>query len=294
VQTTQSPIAFVGSGAVARALGRALHNAGARVVAVAGRDRDRAQRAAAFIGPGVRRVEVADLPRCTDRLIVAVSDDAIASVAMALASAGVSGGVVLHTCGCHGPEALAAVAAAGAACGVLHPLQTVPDAGAARLRGITFAIGGDPAAAAFAESLAARLDSRTLRVAPDGFAAYHAAAALAGNTMAAVVDGALTLMAQAGVDRHDALLALAPLCRTSLDHVLTAGPDAALTGPVARGDAGTVAAHLRATARAPAALAGLYQAAARYLVGISRRRGLTDSAAARMDSLLDRAGLERV
>lgn len=293
--TVHPGIGLFGSGAVAQALGRALHAAGLPVVALAARDAGRAARAARFVGPDVPAVDAAGLIRLSRRLIVAVSDEAIPHVAEMLAAAGLRSGIVLHTCGSRGPDALGALAAAGVACGVLHPLQTVPTPaeGAARLRGITYAVGGDAAATAFAEELAGRLASRTLRVAPHGFPAYHAAAALAGNAVTALVDASVALMGRAGIDRREAVDAIGPLCRTSLENVLVLGAEAALTGPVARGDAQTIEAHLDAVAGASGEVADLYRAAARCLVQIATRRGLAESAAARITLLLDRAEMER-
>ena len=288
-------IALVGSGSVAQALGRALAARGAPVAALAARRRDRAARAAAFVGPGVRPVEYVELAGLASHLIVAVSDDAIDGVAADLAAAGWRGGVALHTCGARGPDALRALADVGASCGVFHPLQTLPPPGqgTSRLDGVAFGIGGDEAAVAWAEALVHRLNGRALHVDAGGFPAYHAAAALAANGVAALVDAALALMEQAGLARREALEAIAPLCRTSVENVLAVGPEAALTGPVARGDASTVAGHIRALSRQPDDVVGLYVAASRRLVSVARRRGLDEAAARRLEDALaaaERAG----
>ena len=275
---------------MAQALGRALHERGAPVVALAARDAGRAGRAAAFVGAAVRPVEYAGAVGL-GRLIVAVSDEAVTSVAGHLAAAGVRGGVVLHTCGVRGPEALAPLRAVGAACGVLHPLQTVPspELGAGRLFRITFGVGGDPAAVAWAEEIADLLEGRVLRVPADGFPAYHAAATLAGNGVAALVDSAVGLMARAGVDAGTALEALAPLCRTSAENVMAVGPLAALTGPIARGDARSVREHVRVLADMPPDVAELYLAVSRRLLDLAVRRGLDASAARRIEPLVESA-----
>lgn len=286
-----NPIGIVGSGSVAQALGRALHDRGAPVVALAARDPDRAERAAAFVGRAVRRVEYAELVALAPYLIVAVSDEAITSVAGTLAAAGLRRGVVLHTSGARGAEALAPLGEAGVACGVLHPLQTLPSpaAGTVSLQGITFGIGGDPPAVDWGEAIADLLNGRVLHVAPGGFPAYHAAAVLAGNAVAALVDAALVLMERAGVEAGTALEALAPLCRASAEHVLAVGPVAALTGPVARGDVTTVRAHVRALAGTPPDVAELYVAASGRLLDLAGRRGLDEATGRRIAQVLQAA-----
>ncbi len=284
-------IGIVGSGAMARALGRLLHERGWPVVAVAGRSRARTAEAAAFIGSGTA-VEIEALPALTDRILIAVTDDAVSQVATVLAAAGLSSGLALHTSGAHGPEALQPLRAAGVACGVLHPLQTVPrpELGARSLPGATYGIAGDAPALTWARALVEALEGQPLRVADNGFAAYHAAAVMGGNAIVAVLDVAVALMAGAGVAPDDARRALAPLARATLENVLAVGPVDALTGPVSRGDAGTVSAHLRATASLTASEAALYRAASHHLLELAVRRGLPAERADAVRSALASGG----
>lgn len=286
-----NPIGIVGSGSVAQALGRALHERGVSVVALAARNPDRAAQAARFVGPAVRPVGYPEIVAIASHLVVAVSDEAITSVAGLLAAAGPGPRVVLHTCGSRGPDALAPLRGAGVACGVLHPLQTVPspELGVPRLQRITFGVGGDPPAVRWAEEIAHLLEGRALHVAADGFPAYHAAAALAGNAVAALVDSALVLMERAGVDGARALEAVAPLCRASAENVVAVGPVAALTGPIARGDVATVREHARALADVEWDVAELYVAASRRLLDLAARRGLDEGTVRRVEQLLEEA-----
>jgi predicted short-subunit dehydrogenase-like oxidoreductase (DUF2520 family) len=282
---------------MAQALGRALHLRGASIVALAARNRVRGEQAAAFIGGGTRAVTYAELGPLASHLLVAVSDEAIPTVAADLLAAGVRRGIVLHTSGARGPEALAPLRSAGVACGVLHPLQTVPspELGVAGLQKITFGVGGDQPAVVWAEQLAGVLDGRALRISEDAFPAYHAAATLVSNAIPALVDSAIDLMKSAGVEPFTALDALAPLCRTSADNVAAVGPLDALTGPIARGDAATVGAHLQALARSGRPeIAALYVAVGRCLLDIARRRGLEATKAVAVEHALAGAGLSRL
>jgi predicted short-subunit dehydrogenase-like oxidoreductase (DUF2520 family) len=284
-----SPIVIVGAGVVAQALGRLLHLGGMPVVAVASRDRLHADQAAAFIGEAVRVATLAELQYLSSRVLVAVSDAAITPVAEALARTGMCEGVALHTCGAKGPEALAPLRAAGISCGVLHPLQTVVsgEQGVERLRGIAFGVTGDRAARDWAVEIVGLLDGQPLYVDAGQLSCYHAGAVLASNALVAALDAAVILMERAGIERQLALRALEPLSRTTLENVIRLGGRAALTGPVVRGDIGTVAAHLDALAAAPPTVDGMYRAVARHLVELARERGLSEHILQALESALD-------
>lgn len=285
----REPIAIVGAGAVAQALGRLLYLRRVPVVALAGRSRHRAARAAAFIGPSVQVVTTSDIPRLARRVLVAVSDEAITPVAETMAEGGMSTGVVLHTCGAKGPEALGPLVALGVACGMLHPLQTVTDPvqGVERLRHISFGLAGDRQALVWAEEIVALLEGHTLYIAAERLSWYHAGAVLASNALVAVMDAATILLERAGVERQAALYALEPLSRASLDNVFSKGPAAALTGPIVRGDVGTVAAHLDALTDAPPEVAALYRGVAQHLLQLARQRGLTEPVVRAFESILE-------
>jgi predicted short-subunit dehydrogenase-like oxidoreductase (DUF2520 family) len=290
------PVAIAGTGAVAQALGRLMLLRGVPVVALAGRNRVRVERAAAFIGPSVRAVTLLDVPRFASRVLIAVSDDGIGAVAQALADAGMRTGAALHTCGARGPDALAPLRSQGVACGMLHPLQTFPtrERGVASLDGIAFGIAAETSALDWANEIVRVLNGTPLYVPVDRLRCYHAGAVMASNVMVAVLDAATRLLALAGIEPHSALQALAPLARTTLENILRNGPRAALTGPVARGDVGTVGAHLGALAEAPPTVSDLYRAASRHLVEIGRERGLPAETLRALQSVLDRGKVDTV
>lgn len=270
-------IALAGAGRLAQAFGRLLHERGISVVAVASRTPERAREAAVFTGAAAP-VSFGDLPRRSRHILIAVADDAVHGVAQALADAGSSGGIVLQTCGAHGPEVLAPLRKRGVACGTLHPLQTIatPERGVAVLPGSAFAIAGDPDAVAWATAVVDLLGGRPLRLAETALPLYHAAAVMAGNHLIGLLDAAVALMEEAGIDQADALPALEPLVRTSCDNALRLGPREALTGPVARGDAGTVSRHLSAMKSVSPLIRELYRVASLQLLELARCRGLPE------------------
>ena len=238
-----SSLAILGSGRMARVFTALLAGRGFQVLSVSGRSPRPAAAAA--------------------RLLIAVTDDALPSIAAALASAGLRNAVVLHTSGAAGPAALDPLRHSGNSTGVLHPLQTVPspEAGIRSLPGSTFAYAGDPPAAAWALELIAALHGQPLAVAPARWPLYHAAAVMACNYHAALLDAALEMMLAAGIARERALPALAPLIRATTENLLAHGPAQALTGPIRRGDAGTVRAHMAALHSVSPATLALYSAA---------------------------------
>jgi predicted short-subunit dehydrogenase-like oxidoreductase (DUF2520 family) len=287
--TAGARTAIVGTGRVAQALGRLLADAGMPPVAIAGRTRDHTQRAASFIGSGVRTARIHEIPKVADRVLIAVIDSAIPSVVDDLADGGMRGGIALHTSGAHGPMLLDALAVRGVSCGVLHPLQTIADAerGVAALRGASFGIGGADAAVVWAEEVVAAAGGVALRIRDTGFASYHAGAVMAGNAVVAAIDAAVVLLGAAGVDRSTALQAIRPLCLTSAQNALEIGPEAALTGPVQRGDADTIRAHTAALADSPGYVANFYRASGHVLLEIAKRRGLSEASAQAVELALD-------
>lgn len=255
---------------------------------IAGRDAGRTAGAARFIGREVLPVSFDNLARRAGRVLIAVSDDAIGEVARVLAAAANQPGLALHCAGGVDVSVLEPLRARGFACGSIHPLQTIcdPAQGAAALPGSAYAIAGDPPAADWAENMAALLDGAPLKVPPDARPRYHAAAVFASNYAAAVLDAAQTLLADAaGIDAEGARRALAPLVRTSVGNILGRGPEAALTGPIARGDAATIGLHLSALAGSP--LQDLYRAAGRHTLTLALRKGMAPEAAAAIQRLLE-------
>jgi predicted short-subunit dehydrogenase-like oxidoreductase (DUF2520 family) len=282
-------IGIAGAGRLASAIARLLREHGEPVVCIAGRDPVRTRLAAEFIGGDVEPVRYAELPSRASRFLIAVSDSAIKDVAEALAAGAAGNEIALHTCGTKDIEDLATLRLRGVHCGTLHPLQTIcsPEQGLRALRGAAFAVSGDGPALDWAERIVALLEGQALKIRPDARPLYHAAAVMAGNYACGLIDAAQSLLAAAAdVDPESALRALAPLVRNTMENVFERGPVAALTGPIERGDSGTVRLHLEALASAPSHLRDLYRAAGLHTVDVARRKGLAAGAAESLESLL--------
>ena len=220
-------------------------------------------------------------------LILAVPDDAIRPLAEALARAGGvgPGQVVLHLSGAQGQEALAALVGTRAALGSLHPLQTLaePERAAERLRGAWAAVEGMPRAVTTAEALARDLGLRPFRVPSNAKPMYHAGAVFASNYLVVVEAVAQRLLRHAGLSDRDAWRALRPLVEGTLENLSRQEPQAALTGPVARGDVATVRRHLESLTHDDALL---YRALGRAALELAQKQGMDEGMAARVAAAL--------
>jgi predicted short-subunit dehydrogenase-like oxidoreductase (DUF2520 family) len=263
---------IVGAGAVGTALGLALHRAGWPVHAVASRDPARRARFAGLVD-GVRAfAEAQALIEEVELIIVAIPDDAIARLAHEIRM--YSGQAMVHTSGVLGAEVLAPAMAAGTQIGAFHPLVAFADTerAVAALRGATVAVEGDDELAALLAEMADRLGARAVRLRPGTKAAYHAGAVLAAGGFVALLDAIAELGAVAGLDEAGALDVYGPLIEGTLGNARALGIRAALTGPMTRGDVGTLAAHLEVLAAHAPDVLELYIAAAQREVELATAR----------------------
>ncbi len=241
---------FIGPGRVGLSLGYALWQAGgADFLTYCGRNPDPPPHPL-FIQGWARYLFGLERPEAgTTAVFLSVPDEVVPEMAMALAAHGEApaGCVAFHLSGALGTDPLAPLHARGYGVGTLHPLQSLADPvlGAEQLRGATFAVSGDSGAVAVARRLLHHLSSPAISVPVARRPLYHAAAVFASNYLAGLVAAAGRLMAQAGVPEEDALEAILPLARGSLENLGRLGPARALTGPIARGDVETVRLHLR-------------------------------------------------
>jgi predicted short-subunit dehydrogenase-like oxidoreductase (DUF2520 family) len=171
--------------------------------------------------------------------------------------------------------------------GTFHPLQTVaePVKGAELLTGAYFAVSGEPGALSLARRLLQAMGSRVITVPVSRRPLYHAAAVFASNYLSGLVAASFRLMAQAGVPPDEALHAILPLARGTLDNLERLGPALALTGPVVRGDVETVRLHLRALEPRERSL---YAAMGLETLWVAREAGLGEDVAEELREILER------
>ena len=280
-------IGIVGAGAVGTALGVALDRAGWRIHAVASRTAERRERFRSLV-PGVRAFEDATpLVEEVELIVLAVPDDVIQIVAAGLHM--YSGQAMIHTSGLLGAEALGAAMAAGTQVGSFHPLVAFADLerAVAALHGATIAIEGDDQLLDLLARMAEAVGGTPVRLAPGAKPAYHAAAVLAAGGFDALLDAIAELGRVAGLDEAGSLAIFGPLIEQTLGNARVLGIGPALTGPMTRGDRGTVRRHLAALAAHAPAAAPIYLALAEREIAIAVERGaLTPEAAAELRSTL--------
>ncbi|MEO8207537.1 MAG: DUF2520 domain-containing protein [Chloroflexota bacterium] len=267
-------VGIVGAGAVGSALGLALTRAGWPVAGVASRDRARREAFRALV-PGARAfAEATALLDEVELIILTVPDDALAPLASSLRL--YSGQAMIHTSGALGPEVLEPAMAAGTQVGSFHPLVAFADTerAVASLRGATIAIEGDEQLAALLSKMASALGANAVRLAPGTKAAYHAAAVLSAGGLVALLDAIAELGAAAGLDEEGSVAVYGRLVEQTLGNVRALGIARALTGPMIRGDVGTLGRHLAALAIHAPSVLPLYVAAAAREVTIAELRGV--------------------
>ncbi len=226
--------ALIGPGRAGCTLAAALIEAGWNLVGIAGRNPEAASTRAAADRWSVPVGTAPEVVIGAALVVIATPDRVITEVAASIAEEVDASALVIHL---SGAVPLAALEPVVARIGALHPLQTMSASGAepAVLRGVWCATAGDPEV----EVIAITLGMKPFGVLDADRARYHAAASIAANHLVA-----LTAQIEATTDVP--FEAFVPLMRTALDNVAMAGPSAALTGPVARGDVDTVRIHLQA------------------------------------------------
>ena len=277
---TVPPITIIGPGVVGAALGVLARQAGLTVAAVGARRIEAAQDAARHIGGDVSATGLAEATAVGGLVLLTVSDDAIESVCsqLAAASAFKAGAVVAHCSGALGSDVLQSAKLAGCSVGSMHPLQTfaTTESAVANFAGVSCFCEGDDAAVAALSSLAEAIGGRPVRMASGGKALYHAAAVMAGNYVTALLDAAAELCDQADIEPHAARQALALLAEATARNAGTMDLPASLTGPIARGDVGTVRQHLAALQTCSSQLRKLYCVAGLRTVDLALQKGSID------------------
>jgi len=286
-------VGFVGAGAAGGALARALAAAGVPVVAVTGKGPERAHTLAAAIPECAAVPTAQDVADRADLVVLAVPDRAIAEVCASVRWR--ADAAVVHCSGAHSLDVLEPARAAGALVGGCHPLQTLTGApeDAARLAGSVFGIEAEEPLRGMLADLVERIGGRPVFLSARDKALYHASAVLISNYTVTLAATAAGLWEAFGVDRRDGLRALLPLLQGTVANLEQHGVPNALTGPIARGDAGTLERHLNVLADYRPDLLPLYRELGRHTVPLARERdpgGAADRMADALLALLDGCG----
>lgn len=238
-------IGFIGAGKVGFTLGKYFSLHGAEVVGYYSRTKESSEEAARFTGSTAYESR-SELIRACEMLFLTVPDGMIAPLYEELKSE-LKGKIICHSSGAlSASAAFADIEQAGATGFSVHPLFAVSDRYRAyeELADVFFALEGSASRLNEVESFLKETGLSVQRINSSSKTKYHCAAAISSNLMVALAYEGVKLLTECGFTEDDAIKALSALMRGNIEHVIEDGPVAALTGPVERGDAGTVQKHL--------------------------------------------------
>jgi len=271
-----SKIGFIGAGTVGTALAITLHERGYAVIAVASRSKSSADRLASRV-PECKSFEkkqaVAD---AAELVFITTPDDAIAQVAAELHWH--RGQSVVHCSGAHSLDILEPARKAGAQAGAFHPLQTFANVAHAikNLPGSTFGLEAEGDLLDTLKGMAQDLDGTWVKLGAGDKVLYHAAAVVACNYLVTLMKMATDLWQTFGVSTPEATRALLPLLRGTLNNLENVGLPNCLTGPIARGDLGTIKKHLEALDKSAPALLSAYRELGLQTIPVALGKGKID------------------
>jgi predicted short-subunit dehydrogenase-like oxidoreductase (DUF2520 family) len=266
-------IGFIGAGTTGTALAARLSEKGWPVVAVSSRTLSSAQRLARLV-PNCQVCHTAQqLVDAAELVFITTPDDVIAQVCGELRWH--NGQSVLHCSGAHSVDILESARRFGTTVGCFHPLQTFAgiEQAVSNLPGSTFALEAKEPLLSTLKELTQLLDGNWVELRPGDKVLYHIAAVFACNYLVTLVKLALDLWSNFGVSSKEATRALLPLLKGTLNNVDNIGLPDCLTGPIARGDLGTIEKHLSALMDRMPALLTIYRELGLHTVPIALARG---------------------
>ncbi|HJQ70317.1 MAG TPA: DUF2520 domain-containing protein [Blastocatellia bacterium] len=243
-------ITIIGAGRVGQTLGRLAAEAGYEIGELVCRSKRSARAAARFIGQGEAQSARDARLRAADIILIATPDDHIKDAVKMIegARANFRRAVVLHVSGAMSSEVLAPLKRVGFATGSCHPLQSFesPEGAIGKVRSSFFCIEGSARASRAARRLVDRIGASHFEIATAMKGLYHAAGVMASGGVTALVSISLEMLSRCGLSETEAMRVLLPLVEGTIANVRAVGPARALTGPVKRGDAGTVERNMMA------------------------------------------------
>jgi predicted short-subunit dehydrogenase-like oxidoreductase (DUF2520 family) len=267
---------IVGCGRLGTTLSKVLSDKGYPARGFFSRTLSSAQKAAELSGAGRAVTDPVSACRDAELIFITTPDGLIRDVCDSMARDGAfrQGHRVFHCSGSLPSTLLESARQSGALIGSIHPLQSFATIEVNRnpFEGIIAAVEGDEKAVEAGLAIATDLGCRGLTIKTEAKTMYHASAVVASNFLVTLVDFAYHLLGVAGIDAKDAYPVLGPLIEGTLSNIKKVGPVQALTGPIVRGDAGTVADHLREIHEKTPHLTELYTILGKHTVDIARQR----------------------
>ncbi|MFH1651456.1 MAG: DUF2520 domain-containing protein [Chloroflexota bacterium] len=278
---------FIGAGTVGTALAVLLQRQGYPVIAVASRSRASAEKLARQV-PGCRAVNAPqDVADTVALVFITTPDDAIARVAAAVKWRPENS--VVHCSGAASTDILEPAKRAGARVGTIHPLQTLAgvEQAIANIPGSTFGIEAEGQLLDTLKMIATELKGQPIALKPSDKVLYHAAAVIACNYLVTLVKLATDLWQTFNVPTDTAAHALLPLVQGTLNNIAKIGIPGCLTGPIARGDTGTIRNHIAALDRAAPGILKTYRDLGKQTVPVALAKGkISEGQAKELEEIL--------
>jgi predicted short-subunit dehydrogenase-like oxidoreductase (DUF2520 family) len=265
-------LGFIGAGTVGSALALRLSSKGYQVVAVSSKSHISARKLAQLIN--CRAVDNnQDVADAAELVFITTPDDVIATVASEVQWH--SGQSVVHCSGADSTQSLEPAKKSGAPVGVIHPLQTFASAKEAieNMPGSTFALEAEEPLLTALKEMATALEGHWIELEAKDKVIYHAAAVIACNYLVTLVKLATDLWQSFNVPPYQAVQALLPLIRGTIHNIETVGVPQCLTGPIARGDTGTIKKHLEALQKVAPAILPTYRELGLQTIPIALAKG---------------------
>jgi predicted short-subunit dehydrogenase-like oxidoreductase (DUF2520 family) len=266
-------IGFIGAGTTGTALAVRLAQHGYPVIAVSSLSLTSAQKLASRIANCKVYVRAQDVADVAQLIFITTPDDAISQVAAEIEWQ--DGQSVVHCSGAHSVDTLEPARKKGARTGCFHPLQTFASSDQAieNLPGSTFAIEAEEPLSSWLKDMATELEGDWVILNAGDKVLYHAAAVIACNYLVTLVKLATDLWQTFDVPSAQATDALMPLLRGTLSNIDNVGLPNCLTGPIARGDLGTISRHLESISKQAPALLTIYKELGRQTIPIALAKG---------------------
>ncbi|MGI2335251.1 MAG: Rossmann-like and DUF2520 domain-containing protein [Dehalogenimonas sp.] len=279
-------IGFIGAGKMGTALALSLTRAGYTVTGVASRSLDSAQALSAKLQSAAAYENPQSVADGADLILITTPDSAITEVAEALELR--PGQMVCHISAATPLEALSQTTIKGAVTGVFHPLLSAGSCGKTAVPpGITFAVEAAEPLLSILRTMAAKLSGKIIELAGPDRVLYHASAILASNYLVTLVDRAAGLW-QGFATKEQAVTALLPLIRGTIDNIGDIGIPECLTGPISRGDVETVRRHMTALADIAPDTMDVYRTMGLATIPVALARGsINNTKASELNELLE-------
>ncbi len=277
MKKNNTPIGFIGAGTTGTALAVRLAQQGYQIIAVSSRSLASAEKLAGRIRGCKVYNEEQELADIAQIVFITTPDDTISKVAAEVKWR--NGQSVVHCSGAHSIDILEPAKQLGANTGCFHPLQTFASVDQAidNIPGSTFAIEAEEPLSSTLKEMAAALEGDWVILKAGDKVLYHAAAVFACNYLVTLVKLATDLWQTFEVPSAQAIKALMPLLRGTLSNIENVGLPNCLTGPIARGDLGTISRHLESLEKQATPLLSIYKELGQQTIPIALAKGKIDS-----------------